>query len=132
MSGNLLRFPALTSDPSIVFKDGRWWLVLKDLDTLLLFQAENLTGSWSSIPGALSCTDRQFLQTRRQGDCSSTASSAILRTGTLFTETPSGAGGRDHPETYREHEVLTAILPVASGSGWNASETHNIDPHCNQ
>lgn len=121
------------SDPSIVFKDGRWWLfVLKDLDTLLLFQAENLSGPWTEHPRSpLVLRDRNVA---RPGGRMIVYQDRIIR----YAQDGDPVYGiairafvvdEITPETYREHEVLNAVLPVASGRGWNAAGMHNIDPH---
>jgi hypothetical protein len=123
-------------DSSLLHHADRWWLFAANLenDTLHLFHADNLMGSWSEHPQspivkgnphiarpagrilALEPGDRIFRYA--QDDEPTYGNQVRAFEITELTST-----------NYREKEVSPTAVIKASGRGWNAHGMHNIDAH---
>lgn len=121
------------ADPSIVFKDGKWWLfVLQGHDTPCPYYAEELIGPWTQHPESpIIKGDRNIA---RPGGRLIVHDDKIIR----YTQDGEPMYGNQlrvfqideiSATTYREHEIARSPVLQASGSGWNASGMHHIDPH---
>ncbi len=119
-------------DTSVIRHGGAWWMITAgNRDTLHLFSAPALTGPWTPCPGnpvkTDPCTGRpggrmfewngkiyRFAQDRKPAYGSRTWAMEVTRL------SPGGYA-----------ETLAAQRPVveASGSGWNATGMHTVDPH---
>jgi len=121
------------SDPSLLFKDGRWWLfVLKGWDSLALYRADELGGPWTEHPrsplimgnmhicrpgGRLIIHDDKVIRYTQDGEPSYGNGLRAFQIDELTTE------------SYREHETCQDPILRASGTGWNATGMRHIDPH---
>lgn len=126
MTGNFL-------DPSIIFKDNRWWLfALQDDEALVLYHAQELAGPWIAHPAnPLVLHDKNI---DRPGG------RIIIDNGLLIRYAQDGdpdygnalrAFQVDLMDTaqFFQHEITDRPILEASGSGWNALGMHHIDPH---
>lgn len=121
------------ADPSIVFKDGKWWLfVLKKSDTLTLHYAENLNGPWVEHPESPLINGDKNIS--RPGGRLIVYNDKITR----YTQDCDPSYGNElrafqideiSTTKYVEHEIAQSPILTASGNGWNANGMHHIDPH---
>ena len=124
-------------DPSVFRHDGRWWMFVdaspgRGHDTLRLFGAAELTGPWSEHP-ASPLIEHDAARARPAGRVTQ-FDGRIIR----FAQNCGPAYGVQvrafevtdlTPRSYRERPVGPDPLLGASGSGWNASGMHHLDPH---
>jgi len=120
-------------DPSLIFKDGRWWLfVLKPGDKLALYYADDLRGPWTEHPASSLITGDKTIS--RPGGRLIIFGDKIVR----YTQMDGPSYGSAlrafqidelTTTTYREHELPQSPILRASGKGWNATGMHHIDPH---
>jgi hypothetical protein len=120
-------------DPSIIYKDGIWWLfALNDNASLALYYAADLHGAWIEHP--------QSPVVKESNSVARPGGRLIVHQGKIVRYTQDGErhyGGSLRAfqvdemttEIYGEHEVLESPVLVASGTGWNATGMHHIDPH---
>lgn len=124
-------------DPSIFQCHGKWWLYAETSpevrhDTLRLYCADDITGPWTEHPrsplivgdahtarpaGRVQVRGNQVI--RYAQDCSPHYGSTVR----AFEVTDLT------PWSYREREARACPLLKGSGSGWNRSGMHHIDPH---
>ena len=121
------------ADPSIVYKNGKWWLfILRGSDVLVLYYADNLTGPWIEHPmsplingdkniarpgGRLIVVDDKILRYVQDGEPTYGNAVRIFQVDIISTT------------NYKEHEVTKKPVLEASGNGWNSIGMHHIDPH---
>ncbi|MEX0804153.1 MAG: hypothetical protein WD688_12690 [Candidatus Binatia bacterium] len=125
-------------DPSIFYFNQSWWL-FTDLHrppfyagTLRLFHADNLAGPWVEHPkspvldgnphisrpaGRVLVSDEKII--RYSQDCSPVYGTQV-RAFEITELTPTN---------YQERPIGLIPIIQASGSGWNESGMHHIDPH---
>ena len=121
------------SDPSIAYKDGLWWLmVLKDLDTLVLYYTHELTGPWVEHPSSPIVSDDMNIS--RPAGRILVLGDRMIR----YAQDCDPVYGREvvgfeideiTTMSYKEHRVRVSPVITATGSGWNAAGMHHIDPH---
>ena len=125
------------ADSSVFRYDGKWWLFTDaspdaQHDTLRLFWAEEFTNSWQEHPRSPIVS----------GDPHVARPAGRIN---LFHETPIRYAQDCYPaygtcvrafeitelttETYQERQIGADPIIQASGSGWNRSGMHHIDPH---
>lgn len=120
-------------DPSIIFKDGKWWLyALKDWDSLTLHYADNPTGPWTGHPknplvkgdknisrpgGRMIDYDDKIIRFVQDGDPSYGNAVRVFQVDEITTT------------SYKDHEITNYPILKASGNGWNSNGMHHIDPH---
>ena len=122
-------------DPSILRTDNKWWMFTcpkSKSDTLLLYSADELLGPWTEHPqspivkgnaniarpgGRVIMFNKRII--RYTQDCYPVYGS-LLRAFEITKLTP---------ENYKEKIVNGNPILKGSGSGWNASVMHHIDPH---
>ncbi|WAC06257.1 MAG: hypothetical protein OS130_08240 [Thermodesulfobacteriota bacterium] len=121
------------ADPSLIFKDGRWWLfVLNPGDKLALYYAGDLQGPWTEHPASPLITGDKKIS--RPGGRLTMFREKIIRYAQMGVPTY-GGGLRAFQidelttTTYREHELPQSPILSGSGKGWNAKGMHHIDPH---
>lgn len=121
------------SDPSLLFKDGRWWLfVLKGWDSLALYHSHELRGPWSEHPESPLIMSNMHIC--RPGGRLVIHDDTVIRY-TQDDEPSYGNGLRAFQiddlttESYSEHEICQSPILGASGAGWNAAGMHHIDPY---
>ncbi|UCF35885.1 MAG: hypothetical protein JSU96_13755 [Acidobacteriota bacterium] len=117
---------------SVVHYDGRWWMFVSPAgnDTLRLFFAPELKGSWTEHP--LSPIVEKNRDIARPGGRLLVLDNVLYRMGQDCDPT---YGNQVHafriteisPETYRE-EMVEPALVKATGEGWNAEAMHHVDP----
>lgn len=119
-------------DPSIVRKDGFWWLFAeRDNRVLELYVAQELTGPWTEHPLSPIADDQRL--TRPAG--------RVIQSGNrLIRFSQDGKLTYGHrvyaseisaltPESYAERLASGMPIVCASGQGWNAHGMHHIDAH---
>jgi hypothetical protein len=121
------------ADASIINRDGLWWLyILSGEETLVLYYARELTGSWTEHP--MSPLIKNDRDTSRPGGRVIIHNNKIIR----YVQDGYPIYGNsvrvfqvDSLSTsfYSEHELTSDPILTASGSGWNADGMHHIDPH---
>ena len=124
------------ADPSIVYVDGKWWLFVcatpRTSDTLRLYLADALHGPWTEHPQS-PIVEADARRARPAGRVISTAGRVIR-----YAQDCVPSYGRQvrafavtmlTSTAYVEHEVSQSPLLTATGSGWNKSGMHHIDPH---
>ena len=124
------------ADPSIVYLDGTWWLFVcatpRRHDTLRLYFAEALQGPWTEHPQS-PIVEADARRARPAGRMIGTAGRLIR-----YAQDCVPSYGRQvrafeittlTPTAYAEHELPQSPLLTATGSGWNKSGMHHIDPH---
>ena len=124
------------SDPTLLHRDGGWWLWAEittefTFDNVHLYYADELAGPWTSHPqnplvsgdprrarpgGRIVEHDGQLL--RFVQDCGDAYGSALR---VMEVEVL----GR---QEYRERELERSPLFEGAGSGWNATGMHHVDP----
>lgn len=124
-------------DSSIIYHDEKWWLFTETnpdskCDTLRLFYAESLMGSWTEHPcspvvrnnphiarpaGRVISYDGKIV--RFAQDCSPTYGTQVR----AFVVTELGE------KVYGEKEISANPILGPSGKGWNADGMHHVDPH---
>ena len=115
-------------DPSIVFRNGRFYLFASYKRRLNLFVSEALTGPWSPHPRS----------PVRRWNCARCAGRIIEHEGALYRlgqEQARGYGAGVHGfrilelnETdYREEPLAGNPLLVPGGDGWNCAAVHHLD-----
>jgi hypothetical protein len=126
--------PGLHADPSIVRWDEKWWLFTcprPNNDTLRLFVADELTGPWREHPR--SPVVRGDAAIARPGGRILETEGRLIR----YAQDCSESYGRQvrafeiaklNEVEYEEREWPGGPVLTASGSGWNRSGMHNIDP----
>jgi len=120
-------------DPSIVRRDGRWWLfALRGRRELTLHGAERLEGPWIEHPASPLAVDEPRLT--RSGGRITMVGDRLLR----FAQDDEGHYGRAvrafeivalDASRYEERELPGSPILAASGSGWNADGMHHADLH---
>ena len=132
----LLRGPALV-DTSIVYVDGRWWMLVQDSpmprhDRLRLYGADVLFGPWREHP-ASPIVDGDPRAARPAGR-RVVHRDRILR----FAQDCDGAYGLAvrafevdtlTAEIYKDCQVGPDPILGGSGSGWNGGGMHHVDAH---
>jgi hypothetical protein len=120
-------------DPSIIYKDGFWWLfALNGKASLTLHYAAGLQGPWVEHPR--SPVVKESTSIARPGGRLIVHQGKIVRYA-QDGERNYGAGLRAFQvdemttDSYREHELLESPVLVASGMGWNATGMHHADAH---
>jgi hypothetical protein len=121
-------------DPSILHYADRWWLFAANLenDTLHLFHADDLMGSWSQHSQSPIIKGNPHIA--RPGGRVLVQDGHIFR----FAQDDEPTYGNQvqvfeitelTPTCYREKEAAPTAVIKASGAGWNAHGMHNIDAH---
>ncbi|MBE0599272.1 MAG: hypothetical protein IH614_18670 [Desulfuromonadales bacterium] len=120
------------SDPTLLHRDGRWWLFARGAKhSLVLYHAESLTGPWQEHPR--SPLLREDLSRTRP------AGRVIEANGRLLRFAQDGLPWYGHrvlafeiteltPHSYREQPIEEPVL-AASGLGWNRDGMHHLDAH---
>jgi hypothetical protein len=121
------------ADPSIVYKNGKWWLfALREWDDLALFFSDNLTGPWIEHPQSPIIKDDK--NTSRPGGRIIIVGNKIIR----FVQDGEPKYGNAvrvfqvdviTNTKYKEHELSQSPILKASGNGWNSTGMHHIDAH---
>lgn len=120
------------SDSSIFFYDQRWWLLAaKGFDSLFLFFADNLMGSWSQHPESPLITGDPHIA--RPGGRVLVLNGKVIR---FAQDDFPQYGLKVHAleitelttEVYKEKLIADSVLKP-SGVGWNAKGMHHIDAH---
>jgi hypothetical protein len=125
------------SDSSIFRFDDRWWLFSETNpdfrhDTLRLYSAEVLTGAWIEHPRS-PIVAGNARQARPAGRVVALPDRVIRYAQDCYPVY--GAQVRAFevtelsPTVYGEHEVAASPVLGPSGSGWNRSRMHHVDPH---
>lgn len=121
------------SDPSLIFKDGKWWLfALKDFDKLALYYSDDLYGQWKKHPASpLIKNDKNI---SRPGGRLIILGNKLVR----YAQDDDPIYGAElnafivdelTTTTYREHPAPQNPILKYSETGWNATGMHHIDAH---
>lgn len=121
-------------DSSIVHYAHRWWLFASNVenDTLHLFHADDLMGSWSEHPQSPIIKGNPHVA--RPGGRILVVDGHVFR----YAQDDEPTYGNQvrafevtelTPMCYREQEVVPNAVLKASGTGWNAHGMHNVDAH---
>lgn len=122
-------------DPSVVHTNGKWWLFASSVstgNTLQLFSADVLTGPWTEHPMSPVVT-RDEAMARPAGRVLEYGDRVIR-----FQQDLDAAWGHrvwafevTELTTIAYQETALSADPIleASGSGWNATAMHHVDPH---
>jgi len=120
-------------DNSLAYFNDRWWLFTSQTgnDTLRLYYADDLTGSWQEHPESPIVEGDANIA--RPGGRVLVYENHLYR----YTQDSDPYYGNKlwafeiteiSPTTYEEHLVSSESILAISGSGWNASAMHNLDP----
>lgn len=120
-------------DSSIFYYQDRWWMFASttENDSLHLYYADALTDQWMEHPQSPIIENDLYIA--RPAGRVTLCDQGLIR----YTQDCRTIYGRQvhalvitelTPTTYREEFVTDAILGP-SGSGWNRTGMHNIDPH---
>lgn len=120
-------------DPSIVHKDGRWWMfALEGKNKLTLHYASELTGPWSPHPcNPIALNDPRCV---RPGGRLVESQGRLIR---FAQDETTGYGGALRAyaidvlteSQYQEHEVSPAPILGAGTAKWNCAGMHHVDAH---
>jgi hypothetical protein len=133
--GNI-KIGGLFLDPSVFRYDDKWWMFAetnpqRKLDTLRLYYADDLLGSWSEHPKSPIVTNASIA---RPAGRVLVMNDKIFR----FTQDCHLAYGTQvrafeitelTTTTYQERKIEQSFVLKASTSGWNSGGMHHIDPH---
>ncbi len=122
-------------DPSVVHTNGKWWLFASSVsegNTLQLFYADALTGPWTEHPMS-PIVARDEAMARPAGRVLEYDGRVIRYQQDLDAAWGHRVWAFEVTEltttAYQETGLSADPILEASGSGWNATAMHHIDPH---
>jgi hypothetical protein len=128
--------PGKHADPSIFFRDNRWWLYTcptpHQHDSLNLYSSDDLFSNWTEHPLSPIISGNKSIA--RPGGRVLQFDGRLIR----FTQDCVPTYGRQvrafeiielTTTTYKEHEVAESPVLAPDGGAWNVSGMHHVDAH---
>jgi hypothetical protein len=121
-------------DPSILYRDGRWWLFVSDTEnsTLFLFSSKSLTGHWEEHPMS-PVIQNSSRDARPGGRVFVYDGDKIIRVAQSYGDVLSVRAYQVDVLTtkeYSEHEIAESPIlePGKNPEAWYAAGMHQFDP----